>query len=258
MYRGFTGTFFVFASMALAGQARAATISSFGISTTAGLQGANPCFMSGSGPGTASCRSTTPLGSSPLGDASASVTVTDNSIQLNVDAFQVSGAQGFASITHDDFYSVPVNGPVSALLSLTCNNAPPGTAGHFSLGSTNVSPGVESIYMGASQGSGPCGHQIQFRPLPPSFVVSLVAANNIVHLQTYIDAIGGEGDNISGIFVQLTVNGFQDANGNPITATLMPEPGTWLTLGLGLLIVAGMKHVSKYTLIRNHERRNFT
>jgi hypothetical protein len=78
-----------------------------------------------------------------------------------------------------------------------------------------------------------------------------------VHLHTYIDAMGGAGDNTSGIFVQLTVNGFLDANGNPITATLVPEPGTWLTLGLGLLIVVGMKAMSKYTLIRNHERRQF-
>ena len=118
MYRGFTGTVFVFAGMALAGQACAATISSFSILTTAGLQGANPCFTRGSGPGTASCSSTTPLGIRPFGDASASVIVTDNSIRLNVDAFQVAGAEAFASITHDDFYGVPVNGPVSALVEL--------------------------------------------------------------------------------------------------------------------------------------------
>jgi len=61
--------------------------------------------------------------------------------------------------------------------------------------------------------------------------------NNIVHLHTYIDGnVGGIADINSAIFVQLTVNGFQDANGNPITATLLPEPGTLGTFGLALLV----------------------
>jgi hypothetical protein len=101
----------------LASGAYASTISSFDISTSA--PGGTPCSMSGSGPRTASCSS---IGTGFGGRAASSVTVTDNSIQLDVVAFQGNGAQAFASINHDDFYSVPVNGPVSALLSLTYEN----------------------------------------------------------------------------------------------------------------------------------------
>jgi hypothetical protein len=36
-----------------------------------------------------------------------------------------------------------------------------------------------------------------------------------VHLQTNIDASGNVADFSGSIFVQLTVDGFQDANGNP-------------------------------------------
>jgi hypothetical protein len=67
--------------------------------------------------------------------------------------------------------------------------------------------------------------------------------NNIVHLHTYIDAgdVGTLTDDSGSIFVQLTVDGFQDANGNPITATLLPEPGTLGTFGLALLVGVRMK-----------------
>jgi hypothetical protein len=251
-----TKTTLVFtAIVALASGAYASTISSFSVSTSA-IDG-TPCSASGSGPGSESCRSTSPGGGAFFGDAEASVTLTDNSIQLNVDAFQASGAQAFASITHDDLYAVPVNGPISALLSLTCIDylSPLPSIGHFSLGSTTVSPPVESIFTGASQGSGPCGTN-QIAPIPPFFVVSLVAANNIVQLQTHIDARGSEGDNFSGMFIQLTVNGFLDANGNPITATLLPEPGTLGTFGLALLAgVVGMRAKRKRSGSRaNHGR----
>ena len=230
------------AIVALPPVAYPSTISSFNISTDA--PGGTPCSISGSGPGSASCSSTIPPGGFFIGDAEASVTVTDNSIQLDEDAFQDSSARAFASITHDDFYSVSVNGPVSALLSLTCINylSPIPSTGHFSLGSTNVSPPVESIFTGASQGSGPCGYQYAIAPMPPFFIVSLAATNNLVHLHTYIDASGFEVDNSGGIFVQLTVNGFQDANGNPIAATLLtPEPTTLGMFGLSLLVGVGMR-----------------
>ena len=218
----------------LASGAYASTISSFSISTSAA--GGTPCSMSGSGPGTASCHSD---GINNQGDAG--VTLTDNSLLLSASGNHAGGGSAFASVTHDDFYSVPVNGPVSALLRLTCDNSAGllESIGHFSLGSTNVSPPVESIYAGASQGSGPCNNQNRL-PGPPfnrTFVVSLSATNNIVHLHTYIDgSVGGTADINSAIFVQLTVNGFQDANGNPITATLLPEPGTLGTFGVALLV----------------------
>ena len=75
--------------------------------------------------------------------------------------------------------------------------------------------------------------------------MSLVAANNIVHLQTNIDARGYVSDFSGDIFVQLTVNGFQDANGSPISATLLPEPGTLGTFGLALLAGVGTKAIRK-------------
>ncbi|HTA69442.1 MAG TPA: hypothetical protein VK776_14225 [Bryobacteraceae bacterium] len=242
----FAKTTLVFtAIVTLAPGAYPSTISTFSISTDA--QGGTPCSMSGSGPGTASCSS--------VGDnfnhAQSSVTLTDNSIQLSLSDHMAASADGFASITHDDFYSVPVNGPVSAVVTLVCDNGShigsPGITGHFSLGSTAVSPPVETIYMGASQGSGPCGNQYVLSTLPPGFTfpaiftVSLSAINNIVQLQTYIDASGSEVDDAGGIFVQLTVNRFLDANGNPIQATLLPEPGTLGTFALPLLLGAGVK-----------------
>jgi hypothetical protein len=245
-------TTLVFAAfVALASGAYASTISSYSISTTSA--DGTPCSISGSGPGSASCFSETPGSSFHFpSDAGASVTLTDDSIQLMVGSFHASNAQAFASITHDDFYSVPVNGPVSALERLTCNlgGSSVGALGHFSLGSTNVSPPVETIYTGASQGSGPCGpNQIAGAPI---FVVSLVAANNIVHLQTNIDASGSVGDFSGQIIVRLTVNGFQDANGNPITATLLPEPGTLGTFGLALLVGVATKASRKLLGLSGH------
>jgi hypothetical protein len=90
------------------------------------------------------------------------------------------------------------------------------------------------MFIGASQGSGPCGQQYQFARLPPDFIVSLVAMNNIVDLNTYIDGnIPASADQDGSVSVQLTVDGFQDANGNPIAATLLPEPGTLGTFTYG-------------------------
>ena len=211
------------------------TISSFSVSTSAF---GNPvtCSKSGLGIGTISCSSFSPPNSD--GAATASVTVTDNSLQLTLDSFHAAGADASASITHDDFYAVPVNGPIFALVNLTCSGL---LIGHFSLGSTMVSPPVESFFSGASQGSGPCSYVYKLpRDLPADFLVSLFAVNNIVHLQTHIDGSGGVADNDVSLFVQLRVDGFQDANGNPIPATLVPEPGTLQTfmlccLGIGAL-----------------------
>ena len=244
------------AIVALPPVAYPSTISTFNISSSAfqpGLPPATPCSMSGSGPGTASCNSS-------IGDTfgDASVTLTDNSLNLSVGGNLAGGGSAFASITHEDLYSVPVNGPISALVSLTCDNLGGGrvfgtATGHFSLGSTNVSPPVESIYMGASQGSGPCGLQYEFAGLPPAFVVSLVAMNNIVDLNTYIDGnIPPLADDGSRIFVQLTVDGFQDANGNPIAATLLtPEPGTLGTFVLALLLGVGVRGKRKLFGLRH-------
>ena len=201
--------------------------------------------MSGSGPGGAFC-------SSFVGETSGIVSggVTDNSLSLSVAGNLAGGGSAFASITHEDLYSVPVNGPVSALVSLTCSNSGAiyATTGHFSLGSTNVSPPVETIFMGASQGSGSCGIQYQLASIPPAFVVSLVAMNNIVDLNTYIDGNISLRDDSASLSVQLTVDGFQDANGNPITATLLPEPGTLGTFGLALLVGVGMNRKKKAVL----------
>jgi len=159
-----------------------------------------------------------------------------------------SSAQAIASIHHADFYHVPVNGPVFALESLVCDNSggvsPAFTVGNFSLGSITVSPPVETIFTGASQGSGACSIPYQLPPPPGftgTFIVSLSAVNNIVLLQTNIGASGSVSGNGAQIFVQLTVDGFQDANGNPIAATLMPEPGTFGTFGLALLVGVGMR-----------------
>jgi hypothetical protein len=245
-----TKTVLIVSLFALASGAYPSTISSFSISTDIGNPfPPDPCSISGSGTGSAACSSTGIPGSNA--SAVANVTVTDNSIQLFLGSRRDSGAVGFASITHDDFYAVPVNGPVSALVNLVCDNGShigfPGVTGHFSLGSSNVSPPVELIYTGASQGSGPCGGQYVIGPptRPPDFTgtfnVSLSAINNIVHLHTYIDGSGSEVDDSGGIFVQLTVDGFQDSTGNPITATLLPEPGTLGTFGLALLVGAGIR-----------------
>jgi hypothetical protein len=240
-----TKTVLIVSLFTLASGAYASTISSYSIS--AGAQGGTTVCIgpsSGSGPGTASCHASGAPGTfyqDNMGDASA--TLTDNSLQLSVLGHHAGGGFASASITHDDLYSVPVNGPVFALESLTCVEFGPTPTAHFSLGSTNVSPPVETIFTGASQGSGECGRN-EFAPMPPAFVVSLVAMNNIVELHTFIDGNISLSDDIDGsVFVQLTVTGFQDANGNPITATLLPEPGTLGTFGLALLVGVGTRRI---------------
>src|SRR5204862_656477 len=97
--------------LALASRVYPSTIWSFNISSNA--QGGTPCTMSGSGPGTASCLSTgAGVGASASGYASA--TLTDTSLQLTVNGYLAARGSAVASITHDDLYSVPVNGQDSA------------------------------------------------------------------------------------------------------------------------------------------------
>ena len=234
------------AIVALPPVAYPSTISSFSISTSA--TNGTPCSASGSGAGSATCESSGTSFGSP-NDAFASVTVTDDSLEFFLSSFHNAPAQAFASVTHDDFYSVPVNGPVSALEHLTCSDLGPGGTAHFSLGSTNVSPPVESIFSGASQGSGPCTDEVAH--LPPDFVVSLLAVNNIVELQTHIDASAEAVDFNNSTSVQLTVDGFLDANGNSISATLLPEPSTLGTFVLALLLGVGLRGKRKLLGLRH-------
>lgn len=231
--------------LALATEAYSSTIS-WSVSTSG--QDATACSLSGSGPAMESCSSAGDRNNS----VTAMVTVNDDSFTLDVVSFQAASGEASASVTHDDFYSVPVNGPVSALLTLTCQTLVVAPSPHFSLGSTNVSPPVESVFQGASQGSGTCGPS-QIALIPPFFLVSLSATNNLVELQTEIDATAGAVDYSSGAFVQLTVDGFQDANGNPITATLVtPEPGTSGTVGLALFMVAAISQRKRgFAVIRS-------
>jgi len=178
------------AIVALASGAYASTISSFSIST--GAQGGTPCFMSGSGPGTASCHS-----SNGNNEGDAGATLTDNSLEIAVGGNFAGGGSAFASITHEDLYRVPVNGPVSGLLSLTCSEFGPTPTAHFSLGSTTVSPPVETTFTGASQGSGECGRN-EIARMPPAFIVSLAAMDNIVELHTSIDGSISASSDING------------------------------------------------------------
>ena len=54
------------------------------------------------------------------------------------------------------------------------------------------------------------------------------------------------------LFIQLTVNGFEDANGNPIAATMLaPEPATWTMLLLAFLMGVGMKAEQKLSALVN-------
>jgi hypothetical protein len=55
------------------------------------------------------------------------------------------------------------------------------------------------------------------------------------------------------LFIQLTVNGFQDANGNAIAATLVPEPSTLAMLGLALLL--GAERLFGFHRLRASKRR---
>lgn len=196
------------------------------------------------------------MSSSPSGaEAGGSVTLTDNSLEMAAYSDPHGNTFESASVTHDDFYSVPVNGPVSALLSLICGSSGVGLGftGHFYLGSTNVSPPVESIFLGASQGGGPCSEsgRVQIGVAVP-FVVSLLPTNNIVELNTNIGGTGGAVDFGDLLFIQLTVNGFEDANGNPIAATMLaPEPATWTMLLLAFLMGVGMKAEQKLSALVN-------
>ena len=139
----------VSAIFAMAFRAYPSTMSSFGISTS--VPGGTPCFLSGTDQNFGTCMSSSPSGA----EAGGSVTLTDNSLEMAAYSDPHGNTFESASVTHDDFYSVPVNGPVSALLSLICGSSGVGLGftGHFYLGSTNVSPPVESIFLGASQGA---------------------------------------------------------------------------------------------------------
>jgi hypothetical protein len=79
-----TKTALIVSFFALASGAYASTISTFNISTTAGLQAGDPCSMSGAGPASASCSSSShdQFGSS----AEANITLTDNSLESSVTA----------------------------------------------------------------------------------------------------------------------------------------------------------------------------
>ena len=142
-----------------------------------------------------------------------------------------------------------MNGPVSALVSLTCFQF--GFLSAF-WGTRETLLAVESIWSGASQGSGPCGIN-QIAPAPPFFVVSLFAVDNVVPLHTYIDGSGSVPDARGSIDVSLKVNGFLDANGNPIEATLLPEPGTLGMFGLPFFMPAGIRWKRKLFGLHRHD-----
>jgi hypothetical protein len=238
----------VSAIFAIAFRAYPSTMSSFSISTS--VPGGTPCFLSGTDQDFGTCMSSSPSGA----EAGGSVTLTDNSLEMAAYSDPHGNTFESASVTHDDFYSVPVNGPVSALLSLICGSSGVGLGftGNFFLGSTNVSPPVKSIFLGASQGGGACSGRNEFAPEPPALVVSLFATNNIVELDTNIEGTGGSGDGNFGLFIQLAVDGFEDANGNPIVATLLaPEPATWTMLLLAFLMGVGMKAEQKLSALVN-------
>lgn len=109
-----TKTVLIVSGFALASGAYPSTISSFSISSFA--QDGTPCSMSGSGPGSAFCSS---FGSDSSNGGGASITLTDNSLQLTVSGHHAGGGSAVASIIHDDLYSVSVDGQVSALVSVT-------------------------------------------------------------------------------------------------------------------------------------------
>jgi hypothetical protein len=220
----------VSAIFAIAFRAYPSTMSSFSISTS--VPGGTPCFLSGTDQDFGTCMSSSPSGA----EAGGSVTLTDNSLEMAA-----------YSDPHGNTFE-------SALLSLICGSSGVGLGftGNFFLGSTNVSPPVKSIFLGASQGGGACSGRNEFAPEPPAFVVSLFATNNIVELDTNIEGTGGSGDGNFGLFIQLAVDGFEDANGNPIVATLLaPEPATWTMLLLAFLMGVGMKAEQKLSALVN-------
>lgn len=82
-------------------------------------------------------------------------------------------------------------------------------------------------------------------PPPSAFVVALTAINHTVELHTEIDTTGQFSDLNGGIFLQLQVLGFRDANGDPIDATLTPEPGTTWLAGLPVIALLAYKRLRR-------------
>lgn len=189
---------------------QAATVSSFSVFTFA--EGGYPCSFSSAGPGSATCQS---IGDVYPTEATASATVTDNSLGFALESVHDSAAIASASIAIDTLYSVPVNGPVEAIIGVACYySAPWSTRGHFS--SATATGSLQTI----------CGFGSNF---PTNMIIPLVATNNIVELQAEIDGNGGVSDNRASLFVSMSVVGFE-ANGVPIAATPIPEPSTFLVV----------------------------
>ena len=74
-------------------------------------------------------------------------------------------------------------------------------------------------------------------------MVSLIAMNNMVALNTSVDVNGVAGGDNGGFLTFWFGIGFQDANGNPTAATFVPdantpEPSTWGMCALSFLMLS--------------------
>ncbi len=163
----------------------------------------------------------------PYGAASA--TLTSNSLSLSggsayseLENKLVAFGAGGGSIAGDDVYSLPVDGSVMVLFSFSCTSDA-NSNGSYSIGEPNVLRG------GCSNGSTyglPAG----------TLQVPMTAVNHLLEVKTSITGytIPPLHSQSTSLNISLALTGFQDANGNAVIGTLVPEPGTLGFLGLAL------------------------
>ena len=168
-----------------------------------------------------------------FGGSFASAVVNEFSISLNASGHGSSVDSAFGSVTTDTIYAVPQGlTSVIAVVNIMCSSHTDGIA-YYSVGSLNPTT-VCTAYAPLSQ--------------PPSFFsttlkVPLTVAGAQVELLTAISAQAGGDFPVNSASIGLVFQGLLDAAGNPVAATVVPEPATWGGLLAGIAGIAWRKRL---------------
>ena len=179
------------------------------------------CNYNGPGPGSVSCSSG--LTHDVLGDHLTSVNASVQGDTISLQAFTIrASTSAGATITHDDIFAVDSGlSQVFGVFRLNCSY--PDHAG--ALASYSIGSGPLTV----------CDHD------GLTILAPFAVSNGQARIMTFLKAGVSSSDFTSSVITTLSLSGFQDSGGMSIAATVVPEPATWGLLGVGVMLIAGVR-----------------